>query len=144
MNRRLIRLTALPAVIPVARPARAIAKLTSLSLPALFLASEAFAQGANTLGGRMTAASTDLTAGGGFVLELLGYVLGGAAFLVGFHTIWQHTKNPNGQAKLGYGITSVVVGGAFLAASLFGSFAANTVAGANATNNGTAAQMRFP
>ena len=45
--------------------------------------------------------------------------MGGAALLAGIYTIWQHSKNPNGQARFGYGLVSVLAGGAFLTASLF-------------------------
>lgn len=91
----------------------------------------------------MQAASTDLTTDGGFVLTIIGYLLGGAALLAGIYTIWQHTKNPNGQSRLGYGFVSVLAGGAFLTAGLFATFAANTLSGAAPTNTGTAAQMVF-
>jgi hypothetical protein len=91
----------------------------------------------------MQAASTDLTTGGGFILQILGYLLGGAAVLSGVYAIWQHTKNPNGQGKLGYGFVSVLAGGAFLAASLFASYSSQTMAGAGPTNTGAAAQMTF-
>ncbi len=111
MNRTLIRLTTLPARLP-----RTLSKAALLAAPATLLASHAFAQAANTLGGRMQAASTDLTTGGGFVLEILGYLLGGAAMLAG---------------------------GAFLTASLFGTFASQSVAGAGPSNTGTAQQMTF-
>ena len=120
------------------------AKLAALALPALLISQQAFAQAAgNGLGGRMQAASTDLTAGGGYVMTLLGYFFGGAAILAGVYTIWQNQKNPNGQNRLGYGFISVLAGGAFLAASLFGGFSSNTVAGAGPTNTGTAQQMTF-
>jgi hypothetical protein len=112
-------------------------------MPATLLASHAFAQAANTLGGRMQAASTDLTMGGGFVLQILGYLLGGTAMLAGIYTIWQHSKNPNGQARFGYGLVSVLAGGAFLTASLFGTFASQSMAGAGPSNTGTAQQMTF-
>lgn len=139
MIRTLLKLTNLPSCIP-----SATAKAVALATPAMLLAGEAFAQAAgNTLGSRMQAASTDLTTGGGYVLQILGYLLGGAALLTGIYTIWQHTKNPNGQSRLGYGFVSVLAGGAFLAASLFATFSASTVAGAGPTNTGTAAQMTF-
>ena len=138
MNRTLIRLTTLPARLP-----RTLSKAALLAAPASLLASHAFAQAANTLGGRMQAASTDLTMGGGFVLEILGYLLGGAAMLAGIYTIWQHSKNPNGQARFGYGLVSVLAGGAFLTASLFGTFASQSMAGAGPSNTGTAQQMTF-
>lgn len=139
MNHTLIRLTTLPARLP-----RSLSKAAALAAPAVFLAQHAFAQAAgNTLGGRMQAASQDLTVGGGFVLQILGYLLGGAAMLAGIYTIWQHSKNPNGQARFGYGLVSVLAGGAFLAASLFGTFSSQTLAGAGPTNTGAAAQMTF-
>ena len=132
-----------PGLIPAFlwRPA---ANLAAWALPALLLSQQAFAQAVgNGLGGRMQAASTDLTTGGGYVMTLLGYFFGGAAILAGVYTIWQNQKNPNGQNRLGYGFISVLAGGAFLAASLFGGFSSNTVAGAAPTNTGTAAQMVF-
>ena len=139
MNRTLFKLTTLPARIPATA-----SKVVALATPAMLLASQAFAQAAgNTLGSRMQAASQDLTTGGGWVLQLLGYLLGAAALLTGIYTIWQHTKNPNGQSRLGYGFVSVLAGGAFLAASLFATFSASTVAGAGPTNTGTAQQMTF-
>jgi hypothetical protein len=129
------------------RPARIAAKVWSLALLGLLTVQQAHAQAAagaaNTLGGRMQAASTDLTVGGGFILQILGYLLGGAAVLSGVYAIWQHTKNPNGQGKLGYGFVSVLAGGAFLAASLFATYSSQTMAGAGPTNTGTAAQMQF-
>jgi len=130
------------------RTARAAAKVWSLALLGLLTVHQAQAQAAaggatNTLGGRMQAASTDLTVGGGFILQILGYLLGGAAVLAGVYAIWQHTKNPNGQGKLGYGFVSVLAGGAFLAASLFATYSSQTMAGAGPTNTGTAAQMTF-
>ena len=136
---RFIDLPSLAAATRLVRPAT---KLAIYTLPVLLLTHEAFAQ-ANTLGNRLTAASTDLTAGGGYVLQILGYLLGGCAMLAGIYTIWQHTKNPNGQSRLGYGFVSVLAGGAFLTASLMASFASNTVAGGGPTNTGTAAQMMF-
>ena len=135
-------------ILAEARPVRAAAKVWSLALLGLLTVHQAQAQAAaggatNTLGGRMQAASTDLTVGGGFILQILGYLLGGAAVLSGVYAIWQHTKNPNGQGKLGYGFVSVLAGGAFLAASLFASYSSQTLAGAGPTNTGTAAQMTF-
>ena len=132
----------LPSFTAANRLVRSATKLAVFTLPVLLLTHEAFAQ-ANTLGNRLTAASTDLTAGGGYVLQILGYLLGGCAMLAGIYTIWQHTKNPNGQSRLGYGFVSVLAGGAFLTASLMASFASNTVAGAGPSNTGTAAQMMF-
>ncbi len=138
MNRTLIRLTTLPAQLP-----RTLSRAAALATPAVFLAGHAFAQAANTLGGRMQAASTDLTNGGGYVLTILGYLMGGAAMLAGVYTIWQHSKNPNGQARFGYGLVSLLAGGAFLTASLFATFASQTMAGAGPSNTGTAAKMTF-
>lgn len=139
MTRTFYKLTTFPARVSVL-----VSRAAALALPALLLADQAFAQAAgNTLGSRMQAASTDLTTGGGYVLQILGYLLGGAALLTGIYTIWQHTKNPNGQSRLGYGFVSVLAGGAFLAASLFATFSASTVAGAGPTNTGTAQQMTF-
>jgi hypothetical protein len=136
-------------ILAEARPVRAAAKVWSLALLGLLTVQQAHAQAAaaggaaNTLGGRMQAASSDLTVGGGYILQILGYLLGGAAVLSGVYAIWQHTKNPNGQGKLGYGFVSVLAGGAFLAASLFASYSSQTLAGAGPTNTGTAAQMTF-
>lgn len=138
MNLTLIRLTTLPARLP-----RQISRASLYALPAMLLANHAFAQAANTLGGRMQAASTDLTMGGGFVLQILGYLLGGTAMLAGIYTIWQHSKNPNGQSRFGYGVVSVLAGGAFLTASLFATFAAQTTAGGGPSNTGAAQQMTF-
>jgi hypothetical protein len=135
-------------ILAESRPARAAAKVWSLALFGLLTVQQAHAQAAaagvaNTLGGRMQAASSDLTVGGGYILQILGYLLGGAAVLSGVYAIWQHTKNPNGQGKLGYGFVSVLAGGAFLAASLFATYSSQTMAGAGPTNTGTAAQMQF-
>ena len=139
MNRTPIRLTIFPARLP-----RTLGKAVALAAPVMVLAQHAVAQGAgNTLGGRMQAASQDLTTGGGYVLTILGYLLGGAAVLAGIYTIWQHSKNPNGQNRFGYGLVSILAGGAFLAASLFGGFSSQTISGAAPTNTGTAAQMTF-
>lgn len=129
-----------PSTLAAARRTLGAAKLGLATLPVLLATSPVFAQAAgNGIGSRLQAASTELTTGGGYVLELMGYILGGAAILLGFYTIWQHTKNPNGQSRLGYGIAGVILGGAFLSASLWGSFASNTISGGNATNTGTAA-----
>lgn len=140
------RMTLFPSTFAAARRTLGAAKLgLATTLPVLLATSHAFAQGAggNGIGSRLQAASTELTTGGGYALELMGYILGGAAILLGFYSIWQHTKNPNGQSRLGYGIAGVILGGAFLSASLWGSFASNTVSGGNATNTGTAQQMTF-
>ncbi len=138
MNCTLIRLTTLPARVP-----RTLSRAAALAAPAIFLSHQVFAQAANTLGGRMQAASTDLTNGGGYVLTILGYLMGGAAMLAGVYTIWQHSKNPNGQSRFGYGLVSLLAGGAFLTASLFATFASQTMAGAGPSNTGTAAKMIF-
>ena len=138
MNRTLIRLTTLPIRLP-----RTLSRAAALAVPAAFMAGHAFAQATNTLGGRMQAASPDLTNGGGYVLTILGYLLGGAAMLAGIYTIWQHSKNPNGQSRFGYGLVSLLAGGAFLTASLFATFASQTMAGAGPSNTGTAAKMTF-
>ncbi len=140
------RMTLFPSTLAAARRTVGAVKLGLATLPVLLATSQAFAQaaaGGNGIGSRLQAAATELTAGGGYVLELMGYILGGAAILLGFYTIWQHTKNPNGQSRLGYGIAGVILGGAFLSASLWGSFASNTISGGNATNTGTAQQMTF-
>ena len=79
--------------------------------------------------------------GGGYVLELVGYIVGIAAMLAGGFTIWQHTKNPNGQHRMSYGIISVLAGGFFLALSTMAQFSSNTVSGGNATNTGTSQQL---
>ena len=115
----------------------------ALLLSGTFLAGQAMAAAGNTLGARMQAAAGDLTLGGGYVLELLGYILGAAAILAGGFTVWQHTKNPNGQHRLSYGIISVLVGGFFLTASLISSFTSNTISGAGSTNTGTSQQLIF-
>jgi len=138
VNRTLTRLTTLPARLP-----RTLSRAAALAAPAIFLSHQVLAQATNTLGGRMQAASTDLTNGGGYVLTILGYLMGGAAMLAGVYTIWQHSKNPNGQARFGYGLVSLLAGGAFLTASLFATFASQTMAGAGPSNTGTAAKMVF-
>lgn len=145
MSRKMLRLTTLPSRIPAFLPARDSRKalaLIALGLIAIAAPHLALAAG-NTLGAQAQTASQDLTTGGGFILELLGYILGGAAMLYGFFTIWQNTKNPNGQHRLGFGITSILVGGAFLAASTMAQFASNTVSGGNATNTGTSQQFQI-
>ncbi|RYY15037.1 MAG: hypothetical protein EON55_07180 [Alphaproteobacteria bacterium] len=119
------------------------AKLGLASASMMVLASPVFAATTSGIGSRLQEASTDLGTGGGYVLQLMGYLLGAAAILAGFYTIWQYTKNPNGQNKLGYGIAGVILGGAFLSASLWGSFASNTVSGGAVSNTGAAAQMTF-
>ena len=91
----------------------------------------------------MTAASTDLGQGGGYVLELIGYLLGGFCLLAAAYTFWQHSKNPNGPHKLGYAVSALLMGGAFLSASAIGTYSSQTVSGTGPTNTGTAAQMQF-
>lgn len=135
--------TFFPSTLVPARRLFMSAKLGLASASLLVLASPVFAQTTGGIGSRLQAASTDLGTGGGYVMQLLGYLLGAAAILAGFYTIWQYTKNPNGQNKLGYGIAGVILGGAFLSASLWGSFASSTVSGGAVTNTGTAAQMVF-
>ena len=133
-----------PLALAAARRGKAALKYSTYTLPGLLLTSQAFAQAAgNTLGGRIQSASGDLTTGGTFLMEMFGYILGAAAILTGFYTIWQHTKNPNGQSRLGYGLCSLIIGGAFLSASLWGSFASNTVAGGGVTNTGVPKAMTF-
>lgn len=141
-NRKLARLITLPSRIPATLAFRAGA-IGAAVLPLLAFGSSAFAQATNTLGGRMTAASTDLGTGAGYVLELIGYIVGGFCLLVAAYTFWQHNKNPNGQHKLGYAIASLLAGGAFLSASAIGTYSSQTVSGISPTNNGTAAQMQF-
>lgn len=97
----------------------------------------------STLGSQAQAAAQDLTTGGGFVLELVGYILGVVAMLYGGYTIWQHTKNPNGQHRMSFGIISVLAGGFFLALSTMAQFSANTVSGGDATNTGTSQQLQI-
>lgn len=96
-----------------------------------------------TLGAQAQQAATDLTMGSGYIMELLGYVLGGSSMLLGGHTIWQHTRNPNGQHRMSFGIVSVLIGGFFLALSTMAQISANTVSGGNATITGTAQQLQI-
>jgi hypothetical protein len=145
-KRKLVKVTTLPPRIPqtLSRTLRSCA----LALPmvvgaALYLTTPLAHAAGNTLGAQAQAASQDLTTGGGYVLELVGYVVGVAAMLAGGFTIWQHTKNPNGQHRLSYGIISVLAGGFFLALSTMAQFSANTVSGGNATNTGTAQQLQI-
>ena len=97
----------------------------------------------NTLGTRMAAVSQDMTTGGGTLLTLFGFILGGFALLAGGWTIYQHTKNPNGQAKLGYGVAGVLAGGFFLTIASIATFSAQTISGAAASSDGTSKQMKF-
>ena len=136
---RLSRLTTLPVRRPSAIPLRTV--IASLALVAAAVASPLAHAAGNTLGTQMQTASQDLTTGGGYVLELVGYIVGIAAMLAGGFTIWQHTKNPNGQHRMSYGIISVLAGGFFLALSTMAQFSSNTVSGGNATNTGTSQQL---
>ena len=137
---RLSRLTPLPVRMPSAVPSRAV--IASVALVAAVAVASPLAHAAgNTLGTQMQTASQDLTTGGGYVLELVGYIVGIAAMLAGGFTIWQHTKNPNGQHRMSYGIISVLAGGFFLALSTMAQFSSNTVSGGNATNTGTSQQL---
>ena len=105
---------------------------------------QAMAQGAgNTLGGRMSAVAEDMTTGGGTLLTLFGFILGGFALLAGGWTIYQHTKNPNGQARLGYGVAGVLAGGFFLTLASIAQFSSQTISGTAASSDGTSKQMMF-
>ena len=107
-------------------------------------AAQAMAQGAgNTLGGRMSAVAGDLTTGGGTLLTLFGFILGGFALIAGGWTIYQHTKNPNGQARLGYGVAGVLAGDFFLTLASIAQFSSQTISGAAASSDGTSKQMMF-
>ena len=107
-------------------------------------AAQAMAQGAgNTLGGRMSAVAEDMTTGGGTLLTLFGFILGGFALIAGGWTIYQHTKNPNGQARLGYGVAGVLAGGFFLTLASIAQFSSQTISGAAASSDGTSKQMMF-
>jgi len=136
----LFRLTTLPVRMPSAVPSRTVMASVALAAAVAVAAPLAHAAG-NTLGTQMQTASQDLTTGGGYVLELVGYIVGIAAMLAGGFTIWQHTKNPNGQHRMSYGIISVLAGGFFLALSTMAQFSSNTVSGGNATNTGTSQQL---
>jgi hypothetical protein len=146
VSRKLLRLITLPYRIPASLPVRVSPKL--LAAGAVMLAATvgmshmALAAGA-TLGSQAQTASQDLTTGGGFILELVGYILGVCAMLYGGFTIWQHTKNPNGQHRMSFGVVSVLMGGFFLALSTMAQFSANTVSGGNATNTGTSQQLQI-
>ncbi len=107
------------------------------------IAQAAAGAGGNTLGGRMSAVSDDMTTGGGTLLTLFGFILGGFALLAGGWTIYQHTKNPNGQAKLGYDVAGVLAGGFFLTIASIATFSAQTISGAAASSDGTSKQMKF-
>ena len=124
------------------RLATAAATLGVLALTA----TQAMAQGAgagNTLGGRMSAVAEDMTTGGGTLLTLFGFILGGFALIAGGWTIYQHTKNPNGQARLGYGVAGVLAGGFFLTLASIAQFSSQTISGATASSDGTSRQMMF-
>ena len=112
------------------RLATAAATLGFLALTS----AQAMAQGAgNTLGGRMSAVAEDMTTGGGTLLTLFGFILGGFALIAGGWTIYQHTKNPNGQARLGYGVAGVLAGGFFLTLASIAQFSSQTISGAAAS-----------
>ena len=135
------------ALLPTLEPARrqrlmaAAAAFAAVALPA----TNALAQvaGGNTLGSRMQAVSTDMTNGGGYLLTLFGFILGGFALIAGGWTIYQHTKNPNGQAKLGYGVAGVLAGGFFLTIASIATFSSQTISGAGASSTGTSKAMTF-
>jgi hypothetical protein len=136
------------ALFPTLKPASrqrlmaAAAAFATVALPA----SNALAQavtGGNTLGSRMQAVSTDMTNGGGYLLTLFGFILGGFALIAGGWTIYQHTKNPNGQAKLGYGVAGVLAGGFFLTIASIATFSSQTISGAGASSTGTSKAMTF-
>jgi hypothetical protein len=143
---KLIHFTTFPARIPRALPR--VLPCLALALPVavgvgLYLSPYAAHAAGATLGSQAQTASQDLTTGGGFVLELIGYILGVCAMLYGGHTIWQHTKNPNGQHRMSFGVMSILAGGFFLALSTMAQFSANTVSGGNATNTGTSQQLQI-
>ncbi len=134
------------ALFPTLKPASrqrlmaAAAAFAAVALPA----SNALAQTAgNTLGGRMQAVSTDMTNGGAYLLTLFGFILGGFALIAGGWTIYQHTKNPNGQARLGYGVAGVLAGGFFLTIASIATFSSQTISGAGASSTGTSKAMTF-
>jgi len=135
------------ALLPTLKPASrqrlmaAAAAFAAVALPA----TNALAQvaGGNTLGSRMQAVSTDMTNGGGYLLTLFGFILGGFALIAGGWTIYQHTKNPNGQAKLGYGVAGVLAGGFFLTIASIATFSSQTISGAGASSTGTSKAMTF-
>jgi len=135
------------ALLPTLKPASrqrlmaAAAAFAAVALPA----TNALAQvaGGNTLGSRMQAVSTDMTNGGGYLLTLFGFILGGFALIAGGWTIYQHTKNPNGQAKLGYGVAGVLAGGFFLTIASIATFSSQTISGAGASSTGVSKAMTF-
>lgn len=118
------------------------ASASAATFAALVLASS-HAMAQNTLGTRMTVAAGDLTTGGGTLLTLFGFILGGFALIGGGWAIYQHTKNPNGQGKIGYGIAGVLAGGFFLTISSIATFSGQTISGAAASSDGTNKQMMF-
>jgi len=134
-------------ITPASKPTLLRQQLATAAATAGVLAlttAQAMAQGAgNTLGGRMSVVSQDMTTGGGTLLTLFGFILGGFALLAGGWTIYQHTKNPNGQAKLGYGVAGVLAGGFFLTIASIATFSAQTISGAAASSDGTSKQMKF-
>lgn len=115
----------------------------TLAASAMLLAPAAFAAGGDTIGGRLTAAATDLGDGAGFMLTLAGYVAGALALLLGFWTIWQYSKNPNGQARPAYGILGIVLGGVFLSLSTWATYSSQTMTGSGVTNTGAAQKLEF-
>jgi hypothetical protein len=115
---------------------------SAAGLVSLVLASS-HAMAQNTLGSRASIISQDLTTGGGTLLTLFGFILGGFALLGGGWAIYQHTKNPNGQGKMGYGIAGVLAGGFFLTISSIATFSGQTISGAAASSDGTSKQMMF-
>lgn len=114
----------------------AASAVAALALPA----SNALAQ---TLGARMATVSGDLMIGGGNLFTMFGFILGGFALIAGGWTIYQHTKNPNGQAKLGYGLAGILAGGFFLTIATIATMSANTVSGTGAGSTGTPKAMVF-
>ena len=135
------------ALFPTLKPAvrqRLLATTAAFAAVALPV-SNALAQtaGGNTLGSRMQAVSTDMTNGGGYLLTLFGFILGGFALIAGGWTIYQHTKNPNGQAKLGYGVAGVLAGGFFLTIASIATFSSQTISGAAASSTGVSKAMTF-
>ena len=125
------------------RLATAAATLGALALSASYDVAHAAAGAGNTLGGRMQAVSEDLTTGGGYLLTVFGFILGGFALIAGGWAIYQHTKNPNGQSRMGYGIAGVLAGGFFLTLASIATFSAQTISGAAASSDGTSKQMMF-
>ena len=138
-----IRITPAPPTKAVVRQ-RLPATVAAFAAGALS-AADAVAQGTggNTLGGRMQAVSTDMTNGGAYLLTLFGFILGGFALIAGGWAIYQHTKNPNGQSRLGYGVAGVLAGGFFLTIASIATFSSQTISGANASSNGTSKAMTF-